>query len=62
MSEYDANGDGFVDAAELASEWGWKEGKAQGHIDVVDVDGDGKINSSEFAVVMSMVEAHLHET
>ena len=60
MSEYDANGDGFVNAAELAAEWDWTEDKAQGHIDSFDADGDGQLNASECAVVMSRIEAHLH--
>ena len=62
MSGYDANNDGFVDAAELAAEWGWTEDKAQSHIDMFDDNvEDGKIDSSEFADVMDRIEGHLHE-
>ena len=61
MSGYDTNGDGYVDAAELAAEWGWDEEKAQDHIDVFDDNEDGVIDSSEFAHVMTTIEGHLHE-
>ena len=60
MSEYDTNGDGFVDAAELADEWDWTEDNAQDHIDSFDADGDGLINSTEFADVMNRIESHMH--
>ena len=57
MSDYDTNGDGKIDAAELAAAWDWTEDKAQSHIDDVDMDDDGLINSSEFEMVLSMVES-----
>ena len=60
MSEYDTNGDGFVDAEELAAEWDWTVENAQGHIDSFDEDMDGLINSTEFADVMNRIENHLH--
>ena len=58
MSDYDTiNVDGKIDKAELAAAWDWTEDKAQSHIDDVDMDDDGLINSSEFEMVLSMVES-----
>ena len=58
MSDFDTNGDGFVDAAEVGSEWGLTEDNAQHTIDMVDSDGDGRINTNELKMVLSIMEAN----
>ena len=58
MSDFDTNGDGFVNAAEVGAEWDMTEDDAQHTIDMVDADGDGLINTSELKVVLSIMEAN----
>jgi Ca2+-binding EF-hand superfamily protein len=55
----DGDGDGLIDASELAAARGITEAEAAAMIALVDTDGNGKLDATEYASLEQRIGAHL---